>query len=134
MTELERTLLEELKAISADENVLSAGQDQGMVNAMNVDRVNQGTPTREQKPPKGNSEDKSPKGNDEGTPGKCDSDGKAGKGKTGGTVAKRQPGKMGKKVKREMQKHLVMIRNQILLQNSQKSWLTIAGNIPFAFN
>ena len=53
MSELERTLLEELKAISADEIVMSVRQDQGMVNAVNVDRVNQGTPTREQNHPRG---------------------------------------------------------------------------------
>ena len=52
MTELERTLLDELKAISADENVLSVGQDQGMVNSVNVDKVNQGPASREEKPPK----------------------------------------------------------------------------------
>ena len=45
MTELERTLLDELKAISADENVMSVGQDQVMINSVNVDKVNQGPPT-----------------------------------------------------------------------------------------
>ena len=57
MTELERTLLEELKSISADESVLSAGQDQGMFNAVTVDKKPSGSSPKsspkEEKPAKG---------------------------------------------------------------------------------
>ena len=49
MTELERTLLAELKSISADENVLSAGQEQGMINSVNVDKNTSGTGPKRRK-------------------------------------------------------------------------------------